>query len=288
MRYAIDKCAVVHSERHGRAPTIPFRLLARGTQVWYKLITITAKAYISDIYIYIRCTREHAGRFKFIIMHIHNYANINYYTREPKVLRPGSRSRFGQSDAAVVARFVAFFSEPLGSTDKIFPRCVDATAGHVPESVAQRRYGAPGRFPGCLSLMRASATPSRDIVRSEIPPPSSGLRNFAVPKTRMSLSPGRHPRSFRSVVSTHVSDAARPVAAHRVRRPPEVKCHRGFGGREKCVSDQLCRGSRACTQVCVFSLPGAPRCPSYAAVTFVARSRDETSILEQENNPSRL
>lgn len=72
-------------------------------------------------------------------------------------------SRFGQSGAA--RRFVAFFSEPLGSLIKYFLG-VHATAGHIPESVAAK---VPGMF-------KASERKPRDIVRSEIPPPSSRLK----------------------------------------------------------------------------------------------------------------
>lgn len=59
-------------------------------------------------------------------------------------------SRFGQSGAA--RRFVAFFSEPLGSLIKYFLG-VDATAGHIPEFAAAK---VPGMF---KASERASVTP---------------------------------------------------------------------------------------------------------------------------------
>lgn len=89
-------------------------------------------------------------------MHIHNYANINYYTREPKVLRPGLAFRSVRRGAAA-AFCCAFFSGPLGSLIKYFLG-VDATAGHVPESVVATasRKVVPGMF---KANERASATP---------------------------------------------------------------------------------------------------------------------------------
>jgi len=86
------------------------------------------------------------------------------------------------SRVSVSPRFVAFFSEPLGSLIKYFLG-VDATAGHIPEFAAAKVV--PGMF-------KASERNPRDIVRSEIPPPSSSSK-LRGPQDENVFESGRHP-----------------------------------------------------------------------------------------------
>lgn len=128
----------------------------------------------------------------------------------------------------------------------------------------------PRLFPGCLR--QASVTP--EISCGQRFRRRHRARNFAVPKTRMSLSPEGIPDPFLAA-STRVSGAARPstpsggssatggLAARKMR----------FGWNYAVVVELTHRyASSRC--------PGASRCLSYAAATFVACFGDETCISE--------
>lgn len=106
MRYTIDKrgAYLQREQRHERQQRggVAAAAAAARRQVWYKLITITAKAY------QVRCT---AGRFKFIIMHIRNYANQLLHRAESSAR--ATRARVSVSSPRCAAVFRRYFFFPI-------------------------------------------------------------------------------------------------------------------------------------------------------------------------------